>query len=293
VRASGIAAIGLLFLMMTAPPLLAEGEESPRMVLIIDDLGDRLDLDFQVVELPVPLTCAILPHTPHAGRIARRCHELGQEVMLHLPMQAENNNELLGPGRLELDMEESHFRETFRESLASVPGAAGVNNHMGSLLTRHPGAMTWLMEELTEAGLFFVDSRTTAQSVAMEMAEEQSVPAVRRDVFLDAVRDPEQIEAELDRAVALAHRFGEVVVIGHPYPETIEVLNRRLPWLSTESGVTLEPVHALLGDPQVKPSNERHSEQDDGEKDHSEKDRSEKEKGRDEAPTTSKRGDSP
>ncbi|MEA5444969.1 divergent polysaccharide deacetylase family protein [Gammaproteobacteria bacterium AB-CW1] len=216
------------------------------MAVIIDDLGDRLLLDRRAVDLPVPLSCAILPHTPHARRVASDCAENGKEVMLHLPLQAKENNQLLGPGRLELDMDEATFRETFRRSLASVPGVRGVNNHMGSLLTRHPGAMAWLMEELREAGLFFIDSRTTPHSVAYDVAREHAVPAGRRDIFLDRSRDPAEIEAALDRAIRIAHQRGEVVVIGHPYPETLEVLEARLPWLETESGVELINASALL-----------------------------------------------
>ncbi|MCP1728109.1 polysaccharide deacetylase 2 family uncharacterized protein YibQ [Natronospira proteinivora] len=228
----------------------------PRLAVIIDDLGDRADLDFQVVNLPVPLSCAILPHTPHGALVARRCQEQDKDVMLHIPLQAESFNELLGPGRLELDMDEATFRETFRESLASVPGAVGVNNHMGSLLTRHPGAMTWLMEELNEAGLFFVDSRTTTQSVAMKMAQEQSVPATQRDIFLDSDQDIDAIEAELERAIRIAHDHGEAVVIGHPYPETVEVLSRRLPWLELETGIQLISITELIGREAAFPMND-------------------------------------
>ncbi|MDQ2069862.1 divergent polysaccharide deacetylase family protein [Natronospira bacteriovora] len=240
-------ALSLLFgftWLLSAVPVAAD---SPRLALIIDDLGDRIDLDIGMADLPVPLSCAILPHTPHARRLAGHCRDNGHEVMLHIPLQAVARNELLGPGRLKMDMDEPTFRATFRASLASVPGALGVNNHMGSLLTRHPGAMAWLMEELQEAGLFFVDSRTTADSVALDIAREHSVPAGARDVFLDAVRDVEMIEAELDRAIRIAHITGQAVVIGHPYPETLEVLQRRLPWLETETGVRLIPMRELLG----------------------------------------------
>lgn len=241
-RWNGFALLMLVF----ALPLAAE---TPRLALIIDDLGDRPGLDFRMADLPVPLSCAILPHTPHATRLASHCRRNGHEVMLHIPLQAEQRNDLLGPGRLKLDMDESRFRETFRSSLASVPGATGVNNHMGSLLTRHPGAMTWLMQELREANLFFVDSKTTAASVALNMAREQAVPATARDVFLDASQDPEDIEAELDRAISIARRTGRVIVIGHPYPETLEVLQRRLPWLEVETGVRLTSVRELLYPP--------------------------------------------
>jgi len=255
-RCSGtMGLIALLAGLLSGAAVADTSDTRPTMALILDDLGDRPTLDFQVADFPVMLNCAILPHTPHARRLAERCAESGKEVMLHLPLQAERFNELLGPGRLELDMDEQDFRKTFRKSLASVPDATGVNNHMGSLLTRHPGAMTWLMEELHEHQLFFIDSRTTAHSVAMDMAEEQTVPAAQRDVFLDAERDPERIEAQLDHAIRIAHMTGQVVVIGHPYPETMQVLERRLPWLELETGIRLIAVSELLDESGVAEKN--------------------------------------
>ncbi len=234
----------VLGLLVAASPLAAE---SPRLAIIIDDLGDRAHEDRRVTALPVTLTCAILPHTPLARQVARDCRESDKEVMVHIPLQAKDNNELLGPGKLTLEMDEEHFRETLRGNIASVPGAAGVNNHMGSLLTRHPGAMTWFMEELEAKDLYFVDSWVTPRSVAMDMAEEQEVPATRRDVFLDRDRDPEAIEAALNQALAIAGRAGKAVAIGHPYPETMEVLERRLPFLETETGVRLVGAGELIG----------------------------------------------
>lgn len=227
-------------------PAAALADAEPKIAVIIDDMGDRADLDFRVAELPAGISCAILPHTVHARRLAQRCTENGKDVLLHLPLQAESFNELLGPGRLELDMDETVFRSTFRDSLASVPGVRGVNNHMGSLLTRHPGAMTWLMQELGRKDLFFVDSRTTAHSVAITMAREQSVPAAERDIFLDTEQNTEAIDAQLDRAIRIARETGEAIVIGHPYPETLAVLEQRLPELEGREGIRLARVSDLI-----------------------------------------------
>lgn len=233
----------LLLMLLGLAPIGTAG--AAKLAVIIDDLGDRAHEDARATALPVPLTCAILPRTPFASEVARSCRETGKQVMLHLPLEAKTNNELLGPGKLTLDQDEESFRETFRENLDSVPRAAGVNNHMGSLLTRHPGAMTWLMEELDRHDLFFVDSWVTPRSVALDMAREQQVPATRRDVFLDQDRDPKAIEAALEEAVGVALRHGEAIAIGHPYPETLEVLERRLPFLEAETGIRLVTADAL------------------------------------------------
>src|SRR5690606_32302890 len=117
------------------------------------------------------------------------------------------------------------------ENLASVPHARGVNNHMGSLITRHPGHMTWLMQSLARDGLFFVDSYTHPQSVALEMAREGGIPTARRDVFLDHVPEPEAIAFQFRRLVSRAKRNGQAIGIGHPSPETLEFLQAALPVL--------------------------------------------------------------
>ncbi len=221
------------------------GEGLPMMTLIIDDMGDRLPEGNRVAGLPGPVVCAMLPHTAHARRLADTCNDAGKEVMLHLPMQAMNGAPL-GPGGVTLDMDREAFQAQFEDSLASVPHAIAVNNHMGSLLTQHPGHMTWLMELLAErGGMIFVDSRTTARTVAQRMAEEQNVPNVRRDVFLDHDRDEAAITEQFHRLVALARERGAAVGIGHPYPETLAVLERELPELERRYGVELVPLNRL------------------------------------------------
>ena len=217
----------------------------PRIALVIDDLGADLEAGRRVLGLPGPLTCAFLPHTPHAATLAEAAHADGKEVILHQPMQAMDNLPL-GPGGVYLDTTERDFRETVTANLAAVPHAVGINNHMGSLLTRHPGHMTWLMTLMRErdAG-YFLDSRTTAATVAERMAREQGVPTVRRDVFLDHQVDRDAIHAQFRRLVALAHRQGFAVGIGHPHPETLAVLERELTRLQAH-GVVLVPLSELV-----------------------------------------------
>ena len=209
-------------------PALVGADERPAVLLVIDDMGDRAVEGDRVVALDIPVVCAMLPHTPHAERQARACHAAGKDVMLHLPMQA-TEEVPLGPGGVTLDMPPEEFREVVVQGLAAVPHARAVNNHMGSLLTRHPGHMTWLMEVLQErGGLLFLDSRTSDRTVAKQMALEADLPALERDVFLDHHRDADAIRAQLHELFRTARRNGTAVGIGHPYPETLDVLEQDL-----------------------------------------------------------------
>ncbi len=217
----------------------------PAVAIVIDDLGNSHDLDVRAVDLPGPVTCAFLPHTPYAARLARRAHRAGKEVMLHLPMQAVDGQRL-GPGGLTLHMTQTEFLHSLRDSLAAIPYVSGVNNHMGSLLTRHPGHMDWLMQALHQTGsLYFVDSRTTRATVAQMVAHEDGVPNTRRDVFLDNVAEDAAVAAQLRALIAKARHRGAALAIGHPHPATLRVLARVLPTLR-QAGVRLVPVSELI-----------------------------------------------
>lgn len=225
-----------------APPA---AEPPPAIAIIVDDLGNRPELDLRVVRLPGAVTCAFLPHTPHAPRLAALADALGKEVMLHLPMQALHGGQL-DPGMLRLGMTRQEFVGTVRDGLLSLPHVRGVNNHMGSLLTQSPLRMQWLMDELKRHdGLYFVDSFTSLRSVAWQVAAENRLPSVRRDVFLDASRDPERIRLQFELLLERAHEKGVAVAIAHPYPETVKFLEGRLAALG-DSGVDLVPISQLI-----------------------------------------------
>lgn len=213
--------------------------------IIIDDIGPALQPGQRAIGLPGPVAFAFLPHTQHSAQLAKVAAQHNKEVLLHLPMQAVQDGPL-GPGAVTLEMDQVEFIATVRRALAAVPHVSGVNNHMGSLLTRHPGHMTWLMRELKAQGdLFFLDSRTSVQTVAEQMAREQGVPALRRHVFLDHDPAPEAVAAEFERLVALARRQGYAIAIGHPYTSTLSLLEQRLPQLKGQ-GIELIPLREML-----------------------------------------------
>lgn len=208
--------------------------------IIIDDLGQSSERDSRTLALPGPITLAVMPDTPHATDFARQAHKAGKTVILHMPMDPATGPYAWHPGT---PLPELASR--LDAALAKVPYAAGLNNHMGSRMTAQREPMTWLMGELQRRHLFFVDSRTSAATVAAAEAQAQDVAHVSRDVFLDDVRTVEAIEGQLHQAVALAQRQGSAVVIGHPYPQTLQVLERELPRLKSE-GVVLIGLRQMI-----------------------------------------------
>ena len=182
-----------------------------------------------------------------AGDSRELAHGRGKEVLLHLPLASVAAAESDEPGTITLDMSRRQFSQAVAASLEDVPFAVGINGHQGSLLTRHPGHMTWLMEEIDARGLLFVDSYTTHRSVALDMAREAGVPATRRHVFLDADPTLDAIAGEFERLKALARTRGSAVGIGHPYPSTLDFLEDNLGRLEQE-GIALVGIRELLGD---------------------------------------------
>ncbi len=203
--------------------------------IIIDDMGGQLNAGLRALQLPGAITYAFLPHTPHSRSLANAAHSLNREVMLHLPMQAMGSNKL-GPGGLTLDMSRNQFKQAFLNSLKAIPYVTGINNHMGSLLTRHPGHMKWLMEEIKQQNdLFFIDSRTTHHTVASQLAHESQVPSRQRDVFLDDDPSPAAITKQFNLLLKKANQQGSAIGIGHPYENTLTILSQMIPQLDKQN----------------------------------------------------------
>ncbi len=220
--------------------------EAPRLAIIIDDLGYHLANGKRAISLPGPIAMSVLPSAPRARTLAQQAHANGKEVLLHLPLQAYDDDDRAEPAEIVLDMSRARVGDTFQQALEAVPHVVGINSHRGSLLTRHPGHMAWLMQEIAaREKLFFIDSFTTHQSVAMQIAEENGVEAMRRDIFLDPDKDPAAIAREFERLKAIARKRGYAIGIGHPYPATLELLERELPRLEDE-GFQLVRVSELV-----------------------------------------------
>lgn len=209
--------------------------------LIIDDLGQNLPRDRRVLALPGPVTTAIMPDTPHAAEFAREAHRAGKIVILHMPMDPATGPFAWHP---ELPIEELEKR--LNAAFKAVPFTSGINNHMGSRMTAQQPAMTWLMAELQRRHKFFVDSRTSAQTVAAAEAQKIGLASVSRDVFLDDERTEAAIFTQLQTAISLARKQGSAVMIGHPYPQTLAVLERELPKLKAQ-GIEWIDIKSMIG----------------------------------------------
>ena len=215
---------------LLSPPAVAVEPTPPAISIIIDDIGYRVHEDLLAIAIPGSLAYAIMPHSPYAQKMSRLANQNGKLVLLHLPMESisADKNRLLGPGALWLDMTREQFMRTLNIDLSTLPEAVGVNNHEGSLLTRYSGHMEWLMEGLKQHQKFFIDSLTSEQSVASRVAMENSVPYLRRDVFLDNYQNQTYIKMQLVELIRMAKLNGQAIGIGHPHPETIEVLTSEL-----------------------------------------------------------------
>jgi uncharacterized protein len=218
---------------------------SAKLAVILDDVGSDPAAVDQVFSLHYPLTLSVLPFHDHSSAIAEEAHRRGYEVMLHLPMEP-MGNEAAETHQLRVGMNSSQVSNDLGEMLGTVPYAAGVNNHQGSLATSNTALMAELMPLLRNRHLFFIDSRTTATTVAFDVAEHDGVPCAFRNVpFLDDVEEASAIRHELELAVHGAREKGEAIAIGHPHPATLQVLREMLPQVKAQ-GVQLVHASALV-----------------------------------------------
>lgn len=215
-----------------------------KLAIIIDDLGNSLRSGLDAIALPGPVSFAVMPHRKHSQTLAERAGRLGKDVLLHAPMSTQNGRKL-GAGALRQELGEKAFKDKLRFALHSIPYIKGMNNHMGSLLTTQQKPMTWVMQVLEQEQLFFVDSRTHAQSVAFISAQQHGLKSAQRDVFLDNEIDLEHIHQQFKKALAIAQQYGSAIIIGHPYDESIYYLKHVLPQLK-QSQVKLYSISDLL-----------------------------------------------
>ncbi len=208
-----------------------QGEKNgtARLAIILDDLGSDHAAADAIFALSYPLTISVLPNHAHSIEIAEEAHRRGYEVMLHLPMQSVAN-ETPEAHELQPGMPADDIPVLFEQMMQSVPNAAGVNNHQGSQATADPTLMEELMPVLQKWNLFYVDSRTTAATVAYDTAQRLGVRSAFRNVpFLDDVAEVSAVRKQLELALRGARDKGEAIAIGHPHPATLQALREILP----------------------------------------------------------------
>ena len=173
---------------------------------------------------------------------AARAH--GQELMLHLPMEPSGRADP-GPNALLVSLTDTELKQRVTTALDSFDGYVGVNNHMGSRFTAFKPGMETVLRQFKARGLLFLDSRTTAQTVGDQLAQELGVPSVARNVFLDDDESLDAVRRKLAETEAVARRQGFAVAIGHPHEATLQALAEWLPGVAGK-GFALAPFSAVL-----------------------------------------------
>ncbi|MBI1265525.1 MAG: divergent polysaccharide deacetylase family protein [Alphaproteobacteria bacterium] len=228
-----------------APAIAATPPHRPMLAIIIDDVGPDVAVARRLIGLDPPVTLAILPYAALAPQLAREAQDARREVFVHLPMEPGGLDDP-GPWALSRAHDARAIAARVRWAFGRMPGAAGFNNHMGSGFTSDADAMARVFAALAGSeALVFVDSLTGPRSVAAEAARDAGFAALRRDVFLDNDRDQAAIAARLEEALALAASRGHAIAIGHPYPETLAVLDT-LADRSAAHGVEIVSVGAIV-----------------------------------------------
>lgn len=217
----------------------------PSVALIIDDLGYDKKIAQKFAQLNVTLTFSILPHSPFQQKIARLARSKGLEIMIHMPMEPVEYPQVNpGPGTLLTSMSPDELIEQLDQNLNTMPGVKGINNHMGSRMTSESSQMYQIFSVLKKRGLFFIDSRTTSESLCEPSARLFQVPFAKRDVFIDHFLKADFIRNQIKELIRIAKKNGEAVGIMHPHGTTLKVLQEMLPDLQDQ--VQLVPASQVV-----------------------------------------------
>jgi len=220
-------------------------EGRPMIAIVIDDMGiDKAD-SARVIDLPPAITIAFMTYAKDLARQAAAARAAGHELWLHVPMEPLDGELDAGPHALKTSLTPEENRQRLDWALAQLDGYVGINNHMGSRFTSSEAEMKPVLAEVKARGLAFLDSRTTAATVAGRMASEMGVPHIDRDVFIDNDETVEAVLVQLRRTEEIALKRGRALAIGHPHATTIAALLKWLPTLK-EKGFVLVPASALL-----------------------------------------------
>jgi polysaccharide deacetylase 2 family uncharacterized protein YibQ len=203
-----------------------------RIALLIDDFGDRNDAFARsFFKLEGAITISVIPGLAHSREISELALGNGCEVVIHLPMEPLEGKYPDQGYTLITEMSAEQVAEIYRKARRILPGASGLNNHMGSKVTADRRIMGYLMEAMKSDELYFVDSRTTAASLAYDLALAAGMRCTKRDVFIDTVQKRESVEKSLEELAKIAEKNGTGVGIGHCYRITLEVLREKIPEL--------------------------------------------------------------
>jgi polysaccharide deacetylase 2 family uncharacterized protein YibQ len=223
----------------------ASVKASGTLVFVIDDAGNNLRELEPFLRLPGALTIAVLPGLPHSAEAARRIRAAGKEVFLHQPMEAINGQNP-GPGAIYSGMRSDEIRAILARNIAEIGPIAGMNNHQGSKVTMDREMMETILSFCAENNIYFLDSRTTADTAAPTVARRLSMKIAERDTFLDNEQERESIMRYLSSGLSRAQRNGISIMIGHTWsPQLAPLLEEQLPILTIQ-GYQINTVSNIL-----------------------------------------------
>lgn len=194
---------------------LPKAKNNATLVFVFDDGGQNLyDLQ-KFLELPFPITIAVLPKLKYSVESAKRVRNSGHELILHQPMQAINRSVNPGPGAITPEMTEEEVRKMLLSNINEIGPISGMNNHEGSAITADIGKMEVILKTASDCGIFFLDSRTNVKTVVPLVAKEMGYNYYERNIFLDNEKTRENALMELKKGLDIANKKGSVVMIGH------------------------------------------------------------------------------
>jgi len=219
-----------------APP-----ERAARVAIVIDDVGYSLEGLRAFLQLPYPIAFSVLPDLPHSAEAVRLVSAAGRELLVHMPMEPAGGADP-GPGAILTSQSDREIEELLAERFARFPAAAGMNNHMGSRATADRRVMGLVLGFLAARGKFFLDSRTSPDTLGASLGKEMGARVLERDVFVDNENTPAYIAQALERGARIARSRGYAVLIGHVQNvELAEELARRIPALERDGIVFVFP----------------------------------------------------
>jgi polysaccharide deacetylase 2 family uncharacterized protein YibQ len=239
----------ILLITVKSPPIrmpTGKNKWTGKIAFIMDDIGYASDSSLKLKNLNIPITASIIPSSSYARDESFRLKKFGIETMIHIPMQSLNNN--YTDKNWDFISETSTYaeiRKIVEKAQKIIPFASGINNHMGSLITSEPELISLFMKSIVNKNLFFVDSRTSQDSVAYRIAKNFGIRTVFRDVFLDHVQDYRSTIQQIKRLVSIARHKGQAVGIGHPYETTFRALRDSIPYLN-HSKIKIVNVSTLM-----------------------------------------------
>lgn len=240
--------ITMLSLIIFTAPVSSKGMtqkssvlEKKELAIVIDDFGNNMKGTKEMLELPIPITAAIMPFLSTTAQDAKMAHEKGHEVIVHLPMEPKKGKKSwLGPGAITTDLSNAEIRDRVEEAITNVPFAVGMNHHMGSKATEDERVMRIVLQVCKEKGLYYLDSKTTGKGIIEKVAKELNVPYLENDLFFDHIYSEQHIMKQGNLLVRKLEKKDQYVAIGHvgvSGPKVVNMLKEYIPVFQKEANI--------------------------------------------------------